>query len=206
MKVLLPMKKPIIYSLAFFTTISVQASEINPNGSPPRQEQGWSLWRPNYEIEKAGFDAGFSNMELGGYLDFENACKTNPTVGNSSISYWFRLSNSVERIGTGRVEYSCWANGRRLHTFDSTAIKSGLENVNCLRVNSPTGLTIRSEPRNNSRGLGRVAQGRTVRPNSFPASIVEADGENWIAITSPRPGWVSDGKPTSQGNFSLCNR
>ncbi|WP_226585534.1 SH3 domain-containing protein [Microseira wollei] len=81
-----------------------------------------------------------------------------------------------------------------------------MQNVNCLRVNSPTGLAIRSEPRNNSRALGRVANGPTVRPNSFPASIVEADGENWIAITSPRPGWVSDGKPTSQGNFRLCNR
>jgi hypothetical protein len=142
-----PIQKLFIFAVTL-TTISGQATETNPNGSAPIPEQGWSLWRPNSEIEKARFDAGFSHMELGGYLDFENACKTNTTVGNAPISYWFRLSNSVERIGTGKVEYSCWANGRMLHTFDSTAIKSSLENVNCLQVNFPTGLVIRAEPRN----------------------------------------------------------
>lgn len=143
---------------------------------------------------------------MGGFLDFENACTTAAGVPNDQINYWFRLSNSVERIGTGTVEYGCWLNGRFAHTHSSTAVKSNLENVTCLRVNSPNrnGLIIRSEPGNNSRQVG-IANGRTVRPGSFPASIVEQNGENWIAITSPREGWVSDGT-NSQGNLRLCNR
>jgi hypothetical protein len=43
-------------------------------------------------------------LELGGYLDFENACKTSSKLAESEIRYWFRLSNRVNRIGT-RTHY-----------------------------------------------------------------------------------------------------
>ncbi|BAY08299.1 SH3 domain-containing protein [Calothrix sp. NIES-2098] len=194
-------------TLCLGSSLTVQANSANPNGSRNQPEPGWSLWRPQAEAGSADFDSGFSNMELGGYLDFENACKTD-TKANTPIEYWFRLSNSINRIGTGQVESGCWSGGRFLHTYSSTAIKKSLNNVNCLRVYSSgtkKGLLIRSEPRTNSRLLGVVANGRTVRPDSFPASILEVDGRNWIAIASPKQGWVSDGSFASSGNLRLCS-
>jgi hypothetical protein len=166
------------------------------------------LWKPRAQAQNAGFDSGFSNSELGGYLDFENACATDAGMPNEKIAYWFRLSNSINRIGTGEVESGCWVNGRFLHTHTSTAIKSSLGDVNCLRVNTPTrkSLVIRAEPGLRARRVGRVAYGARVDPGSFPAAIVEADNQNWVSITSPVEGWISDGSPTSQGNLKLCKR
>lgn len=195
-------------ALLVVSPVSGQANQSNPNGLNAEPERGWSLWKPDSEIEEADFDAGFSNMELGGYLDFQNACETDAGVPKSEIEYWFRLSNSVNRIGTGIVEHGCWVNGRFLHTYSSTAIQSSLENVDCLQVNSLTGtsLIIRSEPNVNSRALGSVRNGRRVRLDSFPANIIEVDGRNWVAIVSPKNGWISDGSPNSEGNLKLCPR
>ncbi|MFH7027773.1 MAG: hypothetical protein ACHBN1_20830 [Heteroscytonema crispum UTEX LB 1556] len=134
------------------------------------------MWRPKAEADKADYSSGFSNIELGGYIEFENACKTDAGIPESKIQYWFRLSNSIARIGTGEVESGCWAKGRFLHTYSSTAIKTSLENVKCLRVNSPigNGLVIRSQPRANPKQVGVVANGRTVTLGGFPASIINA--------------------------------
>lgn len=51
--------------------IVVVANSGDPNGIRNLPEPGWSLWQPKAEIEKAAINSGFSNMELGGYLDFE---------------------------------------------------------------------------------------------------------------------------------------
>jgi hypothetical protein len=159
-------------------------------------------------MSQADFSSGFSNMELGGYLDFENACVQGSGIPQDKIDYWFRLTHSVNRMGTGTVEHGCWVKGRFFNTFTSTAIKSSLENVNCLRVNSATsnGLFIRAEPRQNSKRLGMVANGKTVDPGSFPAVIIESNQLNWVAINAPIKGWVSDGSPTGRGNLQLCRR
>jgi hypothetical protein len=198
----------LISSLLLSLPLSVSANTSNPNGSSRKPAPGWSLWRPKAEMDQADFSAGFSNIELGGYMDFENACATSSGLPPEKIEYWFRLSNSVNRIGTGQVEYGCWVGGRFLNTFTSTAIKTSWENVECLQVNSRTGkrLVIRSEPRENSRQLGTVSNGTKVNPGSFPASIVQTQGINWLAISSPRQGWISDGSPTSEGNLRLCRR
>ncbi|MBD2355999.1 hypothetical protein H6G41_15440 [Tolypothrix sp. FACHB-123] len=196
----------LVGALWLLSPLAVQAQSQNPNAPHNQAEPGWSLWRSQAEAVKADFDAGFSNLELGGYLDFENACKTD-AGSDTEIKYWFRLSNSVQRLGTGLVESGCWFGGRFLHTYRSTAIKASLHNVNCLRVDTQNkkSLVIRQEPRVNSRRLGIVANGRIVKPDSFPASIVEVDGENWIAIASPKEGWISDGSLASSGNLRLCS-
>ncbi|BAY21614.1 hypothetical protein NIES2100_13700 [Calothrix sp. NIES-2100] len=193
-------------TLCLLSPLAVQAKAGDPNGIRNQPEPGWSLWRPQAQAAKADFNSGFSNLELGGYLDFENACQTDRKP-NTKIDYWFRLSNSVQRIGTGQVEYGCWSGGRFLHKYSSTAIKPSLGDVNCLRVFSQNkkSLVIREEPRANSRQLGVVANGRTVKPNGFPASIVEVNGENWIAIAYPKDGWISDGSLASGGNLRLCS-
>jgi hypothetical protein len=197
-----------VSTLFVLSPLIVQANSNDPNSASNLPEPGWSLWRRKAEISASDFDSGFSNSDLGGYLDFENFCKTSANLPNpEDVDYWFRLSNAVNRIGTGKVEFGCWVQGRFLNTYSSTAIKKSLNNVNCLRVYSPTkkALVIWQEPKLNARKLGTVAYGRTVKPDSFPAAIVEVNGENWIAIASPKKGWVSDGKVASPGNLRLCS-
>lgn len=194
-------------TLCLLSPLTVLANSGDPNGIKNLPQPGWSLWKPKAEMEKAGFDSGFSNTELGGYLDFENLCTTTAGLPEDKIDYWFRLSNSVNRIGTGTVEFGCWLQGRFLHTYNSTAIKSSLGNVSCLRVVSANkkGLVIRAEPRANSRQLGIVANRRTVKPDGFPAYIVQVNGENWVSISAPKKGWVWDGSFAGSGNLRLCN-
>ncbi len=195
-------------TLFLLSPLAVVANSGVPNGIRNLPEPGWSFWRPKAEIKKADIVSGFSNLELGGYMDFENACNTAAGASKDEIEYWFRLSNSIDRIGTGVAETGCWFRGRLLHTQSSTAIKSSLKNVDCLRVNSQTKkpLVIRAEPRVNSRRVGVVANGKTVKLVSFPADIVAADNQNWVAIVAPVKGWVSDGSFSSQGNLRLCRR
>ncbi|MBV6625083.1 MAG: hypothetical protein KI793_19510 [Rivularia sp. (in: Bacteria)] len=152
------------------------------------------------------FDSGFSNLELGGYLEFENACKTSSGLPESEIEYWFRLSNRVNRIGTGKVEYACWNGKRFLHTHASTAIKSSAGFVDCLRVKSAAGgVLIMSEPTNQSTILRVIANGKTVKPSYSPAIISNQGNRIWISLSSPVKGWVSDGVFSSKGNLRLCN-
>lgn len=195
-------------TLMLFSPLSANSALNNPNGLNQKPEPGWSYWKPQSEIDKADFNAGFSNLELGGYLEFENACTQEAKDPKSQIQYWFRLSNAVNRIGTGKVEYGCWVNNSFLHTYTSTAIKKSLTNVNCLRVNTgtKTGLAIHAEPTVKAKRLRVIANGAKVKPGSYPAVVVETEGQNWLAIASPVDGWISDGSPTSQGNLRLCRR
>ena len=79
---------------------------------------GWSVWWPRERVEEIPIMAGFSNMELGGMLDFQAACAEamgvpadQVSAQMDSIPYWFRISDAVGQIGTGKVEYGCWVNG-----------------------------------------------------------------------------------------------
>jgi len=98
----------IVGSIVLFLSFNVKAEASNPNGIENKAEPGWSLWLPKDEAKNADFDSGFSNLELGGYLEFEHSCKTSSGLPESEIKYWFRLSNRVNRIGTGTVESGCW--------------------------------------------------------------------------------------------------
>lgn len=189
--------------------LSTRAQQTGPNGSSRSPEPGWSLWKPKSELGSAGFSGGFSNSENGAFLDFEAACRTAQGVSDAvDPDYWFRLSNTLARIGTGAVEFGCWHNGEMLSTVRNTAVLTALGNVTCLRVgsNAGTGLVIRAEPTVHSRRLGVVRTGRTVRPISYPALILPVEGRNWVAIQAPMQGWVSDDSPTSSGNLELCSR
>lgn len=190
--------------LSLLLALTLQTnSNPNLNKAP---EPGWGAWRQKAEITKAGFDSGFSNMELGGYLDFQNFCTTKIGLPDEKIDYWFRLSNSVNRIGTGIVEFGCWYNGKFVDTYKITAITTKLTNVDCLRVHTPhrRKLIIRAEPKSDAKQLGTVRNGRTVKVDNFPAEILEVNGENWIHIVSPTQGWVSDGSFAGSGNLRLC--
>ncbi|HEY9621473.1 MAG TPA: SH3 domain-containing protein [Crinalium sp.] len=180
----------------------------DPNGVDNRAEPGWGLWFPRSQIAGASFDSGFSNMELGGFLDFEQTCGSLSGLSSDQIDYWFRVSTSVYRMGTGMVEFGCWKDGKFLNTYSSQAMFTGASNVDCLTVrpNSSNGLNIRAEPSTRSRIVGTIRSGSRVRTSGSPASIVEAEGRNWVNIRSPIAGWVSDDRPDSDGNLVLCDR
>jgi hypothetical protein len=180
--------------------------QITPNGSPIRAEPGWSLWFDNSRRQDADFDAGFSNLELGGYMEFEAVCQRDTGLKPNEVEYWFRLNNSLMEIGTGQVEFGCWRNHRFVHRFTSTAIRRSLENVTCLRVDSNVGngLIVRSQPGFDSQRLGVVANNSEVKPTSYPAVIVSANDRDWINIAAPIAGWISNGSPLSKGNLRLC--
>jgi Bacterial SH3 domain len=199
-------KALMVGTIALSLTLPAQAAEPNPNGSSNRPEPGWSLWRPKAEIPTAGFSAGFSNMELGGFLDFEHACAEAIGVPVEETPYWFRLSNSISHIGTGSAEFGCWKNGALINTIANTAVSTKLENVTCLRVQIPTGddLRIRAEPGLKAKIIGTVSNGATVKPDSFPATIIQEDNRNWVAIQAPRKGWVSNDRPDTPGNLTFC--
>lgn len=171
-------------------------------------EPGWTTWRPRSESTAAQFSAGFSNSELGGFMDFEAICQQSTGLPNEEIDYWFRLSRLVGVIGTGQVEYGCWRSGELLHTFSSTAVRNDLDWVNCLKVNANAGnrLVIRADASSKSARIGTVRMGGRVTPSSFPAILRNADGRDWIAISSPGEGWVSVGEsPEGPINLTLCN-
>ncbi|MGB3636373.1 MAG: hypothetical protein WBA39_02105 [Rivularia sp. (in: cyanobacteria)] len=81
-----------IVARALLLPLAVRAEARNPNGIENKPEPGWSLWRRRLRAKEADFDAGFSNLQLGGYLDFEYACKTSSGLLESEREYWFRLS------------------------------------------------------------------------------------------------------------------
>jgi hypothetical protein len=193
-----------LYCIGFAIAPAALANETHPNGAAP--EPGWGLWRSRAEIPTAGFSGGFSNMELGGFLDFEHFCAQALGIPTESTPYWFRLSHSIQHIGTGTVEFGCWQNGKFINTLTNTAVSTQVDTVTCLRLRVPNGqvLRIRAEPGLQGKIVGIVPNGATVKPSSFPAFITLADGRNWIAIDAPRPGWISNDRPDTAGNLTLC--
>jgi hypothetical protein len=148
-------------------------------------------------------------MELGGYMEFEAACKRDTGLPEPEIEYWFRLSRLIEQIGTGEFETGCWSQGRFLHIYRGPAIRTDIPIVECLRVTlSPewNGLNIRADAGVNHARIGFVPNGQTVKLDSYPASIIERDGRYWVAIAKPIAGWVSNDQPGGSGNLHICNQ
>jgi hypothetical protein len=156
------------------------------------------------------YDAGFSNLELGGFLDFQAACAEAMGIPPEQvpeqmdrIPYWFRLNDLVNQLGTGSVEYGCWVNGTLRLSQTITAIRTDIDSVSCLR--SSRRLVVYAEPTTTSKRVGIVRRDGTVDPGSYPASILELEGQTWIYIDRPVRGWLLQGKSGSQGNLSRCS-
>lgn len=83
-----------IVAIALLLPLKLRAEASNPNGIENKPEPGWRLWCTRDEAKEADFGSGFLNVELGGSLDFEYACKTYSRLPESEIKYWFRLSET----------------------------------------------------------------------------------------------------------------
>jgi hypothetical protein len=73
----------------------------------------------------------------------------------------------------------------------------------CRLVRSPIGggLAIRSTPSGTS--IAGVANGQTVTLVNPPVTRLDG-GRQWLQISAPSAGWVSNGQPGSSGNLGNC--
>ena len=199
-----------VYSLMNLLPLDVKAEIGNPNGPNNQPQIGWTLWQRWDKLHDAKIDFGLSNMELGAGLELQNLCfgevYTPNTDQKRQETYWWRLTNEVNQIGSGEIEYGCWINGQFKGTNTATAYKTSLGTVPCLRVNNSVknGLMIREEPKTNSRHLGIVKSGKIVKSSLFPLNITAEGNLNWIEIESPRKGWIPTGKIGINENVTLC--
>lgn len=157
-------------------------------------EAGWGPWRPLSELGTAQIDAGFSNMELGGYMDYEAACQEAAAAEQAEIRYEFRLSDLVSQIGTGQMESRCVINRQARYTFTQTAVDATVEYPICLKVKANTGggVSLRQDAAVDSARLAVLANGTVVRPESSPALLItDPTGREWMRVMAPRQGWVS---------------
>ena len=152
----------IVYSLINLFPLETQAEIGDPNGSNHQPQRGWTLWQRWNKLTDAKIDFGLSNMELGAGLELQNLCfgevDTPNTDQKKQETYWWRLTNEVNQIGSGEIEYGCWINNQFKGTSIATAYKTSLGTVPCLRVNNSVknGLMIREEPKSNARQIGRA--------------------------------------------------
>jgi hypothetical protein len=200
-----------IYSLINFFSIKTQAEIGDPNDSTNQPQTGWTLWQRWDKLTDANIDFGFSNMDLGAGLELQQLCfgevETPNAEKKQQETYWWRLDNDINQIGSGNIQYGCWINGQFKGTNTVTAYNTSLGNIPCLRVNRSVknGLIIYEDSTTNSRPLGIVKSGQIVQGESFPLIIFTTnDNLNWVAIKSPQAGWILTGKTGINENVSLC--
>ena len=177
-------------------------------------EPGWQEWQQITESDQPlPYSAGFSNTELGGYLDYQNICEQAASAAQEPFTYWYRLSDLVVAIGTGSVENKCQSGDEVVTTYSSTAIHNGIDAPYCLEVNTDVGngLRIRADGRIASQQIGFLPNGTQLFPNSLPAIIMtDETGRQWLSFQQ-RSGnrqlesWVSvSAGPGEYINFRLC--
>ncbi len=74
----------------------------------------------------------------------------------------------------------------------------------CRRVIQPEGLTIRQSPSLNGSVLGGVDVDETLRIRLPLRTIVASDGREWVEITAPFNGYVSNGFGDGVSNLGMC--
>ncbi len=193
-------------------TISIILSTTFLQGSVslPAARPGWQAWQP-LAPTPLPFTAGFSNSELGGYLDFEAECEARSQTANSPVNYWYRVSDLLAQIGSGQVEYGCEVGGTIAATINQRAVQRHLPSPLCLQVQSDAGngLNVRAEPALTA-PLQRVLPNGTQIELEDPLALVVSDttGRQWLAVPSAGTTvWVSlAAQPGAHVNLRLCAR
>ncbi|MFM7577842.1 MAG: SH3 domain-containing protein, partial [Microcystaceae cyanobacterium] len=128
-----------VYSLVNLLPFKTQAEMGDPNGPNNQPKAGWTQWQRWDKFRDANIEFGFSNTDLGGWLDLQNMCfgevDTPNTEKKIQETYWWRLSHDINQIGSGDIEYGCWINGAFKNQNIATAAKTSLGITPCLRVN-----------------------------------------------------------------------
>ncbi len=177
-------------------------------------EPGWQAWQKiTGSNEPLPYSAGFSNTELGGYLEYQDTCAQAATAAQAPFTYWYRLSDLVWQIGTGEVENKCQMGDEVVATYRSTAVLMGIDEPYCLQVNTDVsgGLRVRQERSVVSQQIGFLPNGTEIFPLSLPAFIMtDETGRQWLSLEQ-RPGerqlegWASVSAGAGEYvNFRLC--
>jgi hypothetical protein len=75
----------------------------------------------------------------------------------------------------------------------------------CRRVVQPLGLAIRRDASSDSASVGGVGNQERVELTTVPATVKKGpEGRNWVQISKPVAGWVSNGFPGGSSNLVLC--
>ncbi|ANV91221.1 hypothetical protein AWQ24_11590 [Picosynechococcus sp. PCC 8807] len=172
--------KPYLFCLAIGCWLGATPGAIaNP-------EPGWEPWRPNEtEDDNWSFSAGFSNLELGGYMDYEYTCTQAATAVEEEPVFEYRLNSLVKAIGTGQVQYRCLVNDQVVAQHTSTATLNDQPSRGCLIVQSDlgTGLNVRQEPTVAAPVVGFLSNGSQIMVTGSPAYLSEdATGRTWLYI------------------------
>ncbi|MGD1857414.1 MAG: hypothetical protein ACFB2W_24525 [Leptolyngbyaceae cyanobacterium] len=169
---------------------------------------GWGDWQQITGSDEAiPYDAGFSNLELGGYLEYEQTCADAAMSAQAPLTYWYRLSDLVWEIGTGEVENKCQIGNETVATYSSTAVLADIDEPYCLRVNTDvgSGLRVRRDPTVMSPQIAFLPNGNEISPESFPVLIdTDATGRQWLWLS--QNGWASISSGAGEYiNFQLCS-
>jgi hypothetical protein len=183
-----------------------QALGVDPNQVDP-PGRGWGEWQPIGSARQADFNSGFSATEANGVRELQALCAGVSGQPIDAFPNWFRLSNLLNQIGTGQVEYGCWIDGRFAYTIINTAVRSDVGNIEQLIVDVGTGnnLVVYAEPTIDASAIGLVENGEIVTPSSFPALVVQNENRNWVYLTTPFEGWILQGAIGGQSNLRLPN-
>lgn len=171
---------------------------------------GWGEWRgiPS-DNAVLPYEAGFSNLELGGYLEYEAQCKQ-AASDSAGVTYWYRLSDLVFKIGTGQVENQCQVEGQVVATYVSTAILKDMEEPYCLKINTDVGngLLVRRGATVTAQQIGFLPNGTEIFPGGAPALVgMDETGRQWLSVTQgTQDGWVSiSAGEDDYVNVQLCS-
>ncbi|MGR3277968.1 SH3 domain-containing protein [Acaryochloris marina NIES-2412] len=188
----------------FSLPISVEASEEDFTWQPWRQ-------RGDYPVR---YDSGFSNLQLGGYMDFEAYCKE-----RGATEFWYRLSDFVLQLGTGSVQSRCKKDGSFLRNANddgyvdwvSPAVLLEQPNPGCLIVKADVGdgLILREQPTVTSKRLDVIPNGQSIFHLSPSAIRMDSTQRQWIKVSKTKLhsviGWVSIAQmPGEHQNLALC--
>lgn len=166
-------------------TISIEII-TSPQLSLSKESQaGWQPWQ-----RSASMNSSFpyephneSNSSMGSYLEYEDYCKQ-----QKATSYWYRLSDSLLKIGVGNIEYGCKANEKFVNTHDNGLVYTLKTNGHpiCLQVRTDRGsnLVLRENPDPRSKLIGSVRHGRKLDldPNILNIS-------NDLQVNTKNPGY-----------------
>ncbi|MEM1239528.1 MAG: hypothetical protein AAGI45_06800 [Cyanobacteria bacterium P01_H01_bin.26] len=165
---------------------------------------GWQDWQPVTEGPRP-YDSGFSNRELGSYVEFENACEQAAEAVGMPLTYEYLLSDLVEQIGTGEVKTRCLVGDETVGLHTSRAIPSDIETPYCLQVQTDegSGLRIRADFSVESQQVGFLPNGTKLFPDDLPISIItNTAGRQWLAVPE---GWASISAGAGEYvNFQRC--
>jgi hypothetical protein len=118
---------------------------------------GWQPWQEQSTMMNESFPyeaIDESNSTMGSYLEYENSCKT-----QGATSYWYRVSDSLVKIGIGTIESGCKLNDKFVSTFSAnTYVNKTDPSRICLKVTTNRGssLAIRERPFMSSKIVGSL--------------------------------------------------